>query len=179
MESTQSSQKILYDCWTGSWKNPGTIAGIPTYKMQIQQKFVNTSEVMTMCLFQLGWFPNQNTNREKFQRTIWRWKWYLWMWKKAALNSVLFGRVMSRKAHTSCHNLVKTCLQPNNFSSEATDHGIFKENVAVEKFQEETTLQVEKSGLWIDLKHGFLAALPDSNYSTLSTKLRCFCVFHF
>ncbi|KAJ8911760.1 hypothetical protein NQ315_008812, partial [Exocentrus adspersus] len=81
--------------------------------------------------------------------------------RRNRLTASMFGRVMKRKPQTPCHNLVKVCLKPTNFWSEATEYGIAKEKVALALFQSSTNLNVRESGLWIDVNNGFLGASPD------------------
>lgn len=72
----------------------------------------------------------------------------------------MFGRVIKRRSYTPCHNIVKACLGQNQFWSEATEYGIAKEGVAISLFEQRANVKV-RSGLWIDLKNGFLGASPD------------------
>lgn len=91
----------------------------------------------------------------------------------------MFGRIIKRRPHTPCHNIVKSCLTQTNFYSEATEFGIAKEQVAIQRFQQEMKLVVEKSGLWVDLDYGFLGASPDGKINvlivTIITKIFVFC----
>lgn len=81
--------------------------------------------------------------------------------RKLRLTASLFGRVIKRRPHTSCHNIVKACLTNNLFLSEATEYGIAKEKVAIGRFEKDKQLKVQESGLWVDLVHGYLGASPD------------------
>lgn len=80
------------------------------------------------------------------------------------LTASLFVMIVNRRPHTPCHNTVKACLNPSVFSTATTQYGICKENVAILQFQDQYNIQVEKSGLWVDEKYGFLGASPDGTY---------------
>ncbi|KAK5644984.1 hypothetical protein RI129_006284 [Pyrocoelia pectoralis] len=73
----------------------------------------------------------------------------------------MFGTVIKKKSYTPCHNIVKTCLIKNQVYSEAINYGHAKEHVAIQRFENKCNLKVEKSGLWVDLRFGFLGASPD------------------
>jgi hypothetical protein len=78
--------------------------------------------------------------------------------REKRLTASLFGRVIKR---TPCHNIVKACLQPTSFHSDATEYGITKEPVAIKLFEDLTNIKVRQSGLWISEEYGFLSASPD------------------
>lgn len=52
-------------------------------------------------------------------------------------------------------------LSDNRINTQAIQYGIQNESVATTKFQELTGLHVISSGLYVDIKYGFLGASPD------------------
>lgn len=81
--------------------------------------------------------------------------------RRYRLTASMFGRVIKRRPFTPCHNIVKACLKDNTFWTEATEYGVLKEKVAIELFQRQKGIEVQPSGLWVDLTFGYLGASPD------------------
>ena len=76
-----------------------------------------------------------------------------------------FGRVLSFKRETPPDSLVMHILQPQRFSTLATQYGIDNEQLALEKYVAHQNthghLTVSASGFIIDTTHPFLGASPD------------------
>lgn len=83
------------------------------------------------------------------------------------LTSSLFGDVLSRRPTTAPDNLVLRIIDPQSFTSKATQHGIDNEDLAVQKYisyQKENghpDLLVSPSGFIINPAYSFLGASPD------------------
>lgn len=77
-------------------------------------------------------------------------------------------RITASKFHTICHlkgssqeKFASQIINPNKFTSKATNHGIIHEKVALQQYMKETDLQVHECGLFISLERSYLAASPD------------------
>ena len=87
--------------------------------------------------------------------------------RRYRITSSLFGSVYTRRPTTAPDNLVLKIIQPRNFSSPATQHGIDHEQTAVREYiahqQSHGHLQltVAPSGFLISSEHPFLGASPD------------------
>ncbi|CAH1163408.1 unnamed protein product [Phaedon cochleariae] len=97
--------------------------------------------------------------------------------RKLRLTASMFGKVIKRRPYTSCHNMVKECLKPSFFWSEATDYGIAKEKVAIGIFERIKSLHVQDSGFWIDLQYGFLGASPDGIVLSEDSMIEVKCIY--
>lgn len=84
----------------------------------------------------------------------------------SAFTASNFYAVCTRKDSTPCDALVKRLLQPKGFTTAATEHGKQHESVALQLYATEKETVVQPCGLFIDLKHGFLAATPDGLVGT-------------
>ena len=87
--------------------------------------------------------------------------------RRHRLTSSLFGDVLSRRPTTAPDNLVLRIIDPQSFTSKATQHGIDNEDIAVQKYishQKENghpDLLVSPSGFIINPAYSFLGASPD------------------
>lgn len=79
-----------------------------------------------------------------------------------------FGAVVKRRKSTSCHGLVKIILYNTNFQNEATVYGKTMEAVAIKTLENKRGIIVQKSGLFVDLEYGYLAASPDGMHFNLN-----------
>lgn len=86
--------------------------------------------------------------------------------RRLRLTASNFYAVCTRKDSTPCDALVKRLLQPKGFTTAATEHGKQHESVALQLYATEKETVVQPCGLFIDLKHGFLAATPDGLVGT-------------
>ncbi|KAK4887438.1 hypothetical protein RN001_003709 [Aquatica leii] len=75
--------------------------------------------------------------------------------RKDCLTASNFGVVVKRRTSTSCHNLIKRLL----YSQE------IHENVAIQKYENQFNVKIEKCGLFID-SNNFLGASPDGLIGT-------------
>ena len=55
--------------------------------------------------------------------------------RRYCLTSSLFGDVLSRRSTTAPDNLVLRIIDPQSFTSKATQHGIGNEDLAVQKYK--------------------------------------------
>jgi len=97
--------------------------------------------------------------------------------RRYRLTASLFGLVQHRKPDTPPDSLVKRILQPQQFSSAATDWGITHEAVAIEQYiehmhsQGHIELSVVSCGFHISQSHPYLGASPDGAvYDPTSTE---------
>ena len=87
--------------------------------------------------------------------------------RRYRLTSSLFGDVLSRRPTTALDNLALRIIDPQSFTSKATQHGIDNEDEAVQKYishQKENghpDLLVSPSGFIINPEYSFLGASPD------------------
>ncbi|KAH8037706.1 hypothetical protein HPB51_015751 [Rhipicephalus microplus] len=86
--------------------------------------------------------------------------------RRLRLTASNFYAVCTRKDSTPCDALVKRLLQPKGFTTAATEHGKQHESVALQLYATEKETVVQPCGLFIDLKHWFLAATPDGLVGT-------------
>ena len=83
------------------------------------------------------------------------------------LTSSLFGVVLSRRPTTAPDNLVLQIIDPQRFTSKATQHGIENEDLAVQKYNSQQKendhpdLLVSPSRFIINPAYSFLGASPD------------------
>ena len=105
------------------------------------------------------------------------------------ITSSLFGIALAHRDTTPPDNLVLRLLQPKNFSSQATQHGIEMEPLAISKYREyhgHPDLTVCASGFIVNTAHPFLGASPDGAvYDPSSTlqpygflEIKCPYIFH-
>lgn len=86
------------------------------------------------------------------------------LWKEKRVNRLTaskFGTVAKRLPHTHCHNLVKSILIDRPLHTEAVTFGRDNEENVLKLYEEKTSTQVTRSGLFIDMEHPFLGASPD------------------
>jgi putative phage-type endonuclease len=81
--------------------------------------------------------------------------------RKNRLTASQFGKVITRRPNTPCHNLVKSLLYPKHLISKHIEFGRKNESVAIKIFEKNTTFTVQKCGFFIYNEHKFLGASPD------------------
>ena len=98
--------------------------------------------------------------------------------RRYRITSSLFGIVLAHRDTTIPDNLVLRILQPKNFSSQATQHGIEVEPLAISKYRQyqqsngHPDYTVCASGFIVNTTHPFLGASPDGAvYDPSSTLL--------
>ncbi len=87
--------------------------------------------------------------------------------RRYRITASLFGTVLSHRDSTRPDNLVLRIIQPKQFSTPSTQHGVCMEHVAVRKYAEyqhlhgHPNLTVCSSGFIVCTPHSFLGASPD------------------
>ena len=89
--------------------------------------------------------------------------------RRYRITSSLFGSVLSRRDNTPPDALVMRIIQPKQFSSAATQHGIEMEPVAITRYMKHQhsnghpDLCVCSAGFFVSTSHPFLGASPDGS----------------
>lgn len=86
------------------------------------------------------------------------------LWRQERLKRITassFGRICKMKESTSCQKIVMSLLYSSNKRTPAMMYGIEKEPFALQQFENEYGVTVDRCGLFIDSEQSFLGASPD------------------
>lgn len=86
--------------------------------------------------------------------------------RKNMLTASNFGTVINRKETTSPHNLVKNLLYGGEVFSKSMEYGRINETVALNLYEIQNDVVVERCGLYIDFENPYLGASPDGLVGT-------------
>lgn len=77
------------------------------------------------------------------------------------IQSSYFGRICKATSRTDFNKLAESMLEPQQFSSKATDHGKKYEKVATKEYERLHHCHVHESGIWVSTIMPFLGTSPD------------------
>ncbi|XP_050679072.1 uncharacterized protein LOC126975299 [Leptidea sinapis] len=82
--------------------------------------------------------------------------------RRSLLTASNFGKVVTRRNDTSCHNFVRDLLYKTNIDHVSSiKHGKDNENIAIKQLERQEKIKIETCGLFIDKELPFLGATPD------------------
>ncbi|CAG4936655.1 unnamed protein product [Colias eurytheme] len=82
--------------------------------------------------------------------------------RRSILTASNFGKIISRRNNTSCHNIVRDIIYKNNIDHVlAIKHGKDNEKIAIKQLENQEGIKIEACGLFIDEELPFLGATPD------------------